>query len=131
MKKAWVFWVIGFSIVLSILACGVGSDAESGEGSIRDDWDREKLNVASDAYNFCNDLVKENLKEPSKAVFLSLDESATVNTSGNKWAIISFVFAKNSSSGEVARIPYSCELTYMGNGKFRVESYYINDLKIK
>jgi hypothetical protein len=102
---------VGVLLLVAVLyGCGSALGDDSGSGSGDDSVDRFTAEV------MCERFVEDNLKSPSTAEFDSTGSGA-----GKHWTVTGTVDSENSF-GAMMRNDYSCELTYEGNDRWRLDS---------
>jgi hypothetical protein len=115
LKKVSLTPLIIAGIIFVIFICLVSRcSSDSSEPEV-DKGDR------IDAYLVCQDFVSEDLKSPATAEFASMSDSIIKNTSGDSWSVTSYVDAQNSF-GAMLRMYFVCDLTYRGDGYYRLEN---------
>lgn len=109
------FLVIAIALVFIILPCACMS-----KGSIG-------LRSEADAYSMAKEFIKGYLETPATAQFPLIDDYgiAVVKVDNDTWKVIGWFDAQNIF-GALIRNYYECSVSYVGEGKWILESLNIN-----
>jgi len=121
-RKHWLFLGV-FIFIVGSISYNRYLDRQDGDDIIEKD---NFSNSKSMAYIMSQNFVEQQLKAPSTAKFAKYYEveSKMKIIATNKYYIISYVDAQNSF-GAMIRNYYSCDMTDLGDGKWRCENLVI------